>query len=376
MGLDLDFAAIDHHGCPLLHPKIAANLPYAAIFTDRNDSDVIRQQVPQTLSYRRGLNTMATLLGCEPTAEAIATRRRELGWAALVALCFKSANLSTILLDDSLLPEACLPVSWHQNQIKTHRILALEPLAERLLPQVTQFEVFLEWFRSELDPPPAGVVAFKSIAAERGGLKIQPTDFEQAALSFDEVLQRAADNPSEAVRLDAVLAHFLLAQALDIANKHGLPVQVHTALGAASQDLSLASPLNLRPLLEIPACRQVPIILLTGKPFTRETAYLAAAYPQVYVDYGRMIHVSSTGAQRTLQTLLEFCPTDKIVYGSGARFLPDAFYLAAKQGRRALAQVLEAAMAAGDLTGREAEAIAIAILRGNSQRLYNIGPVA
>ncbi|MGF1513880.1 MAG: amidohydrolase family protein [Elainellaceae cyanobacterium] len=381
MGLDLSaVAAIDQQGYPLLRPEIAASLPYAAIFTESHDSEVIRLQVPKTLAYRRGMRTIATLLGCEATAEAIAAQRSELGWDALGAKCLAAARLEALLLDDSFLPEAALPLGDHQSLVPTHRVLQVERLAEALLPQVTQLEVFLEWFRSELDPPPAGVVAFKSSALQQGGI-VEGAEIDQAAVGFDEVqYSMATHEPEEApmnrARLDPHLNSFLLAQALEIAAKYSLPVQLQAGLGDVTQAPQLANPLSLRPLLETRAYRRVSLVLVTPHPFLQAASSLAAAYPQVYIEYGHTASVSAAGAGRALKTLLERCPTTKIVYGSGARFLPDAFYLAATAGRQALAQVLEDAVADGDLTGQDAEGIAIAILRGNAQRLYRVTSVS
>jgi len=378
MGLDLSaLAAVDQQGYALLRPEIAATLPYAAIFTESHNPKIVSQFAPQTLAYRRGIRTMAALLDCEATEAAIASQRSAIGWDALAAQCFAAAGLDSVALDNSVLADATLPLSWHCGIVQTHRLLPLETLAEAILPQSRQFDSFIEWFRSELDPPPDDVVGFKSAVAYRGGLDIRPVEYEEARLSFDETCratEAAKDGDRGPVYINSPLAQFLLLHALEIAAKYALPVQIHTGMGGATLDLRLANPLHLRPLLEAPLYRQVPIILLnTAYPYLREAGYLAATYPQVYIDYGHIAALqSASGAIQALHQLLELAPTSKLLYGSGARFLPDAFYLAAAATRQTISYVLEEAVTHRDLTAQDAEAIAIAILQGNARQLYQL----
>ena len=74
--------------------------------------------------------------------------------------------------------------------------------------------------------------------------------------------------------------------------------------------------------------------------------------------------------RNTLRQLLELAPTSKLMYSSDAKFIPELYYLAAKWGRKIVREVLEQAIADSELTVKEAETIAIAILRQNALSLY------
>ncbi|MBD2071459.1 amidohydrolase family protein [Leptolyngbya sp. FACHB-671] len=362
--------AIDQHAHNLVRSEAFAQMPYAAAFTEGYDAQILTQHAQHTLCYRRSLRDIAALLNCEPDEAAILARRTELGLEPLTKLCFEAANLESILLDNGFLPDTILPAEWHQQFVPVHRLLRLEYLAEQLISQVSRFDIFLEWFRSELDPPPQGVVGFKSIAAYRTGLDIQPIPYDLAEDQFYAIKEAF---PAQPIRLtNKPLIDFLLCQGLTIANQYQLPVQFHTGFGDPDLDLRLANPLHLRPLLEDLGFRQAPIVLLhAAYPFMREAGYLAAVYPHVYVDFGLAVpFLSTAGMRQTVQMLIELSPMSKVMYSSDAHLIPELYYLGAKWGRTVLGEVLEQTIQDGDLTAKEAEEGAIAILNGNANRLY------
>ena len=364
-------AAIDQHAHNLVHPDVMDSTPYTAAFTEGYEAGIIHHHARSTLFYYRSLREIAQLLECDPTEEAILAQRTEMGIEKLTRRCFGAANLKAIYLDDGFLPNTILPMEWHQQFVTVHRLLRIEWLAEQMMGQVNRFEIFLEWFRSELDPPPNGVIGFKSMAAYRTGLDIQPVPIELAADRFYALKDYYGDN--QAIRLaDKPLIDFLVHEALTIAAHYQLPVQFHTGFGDPDLDLRLANPLHLRPVLEDPRYHQAPIVLLhAAYPFTQEAGYLASVYSQVYLDTGLMVpFLSVAGMRRTLEMLLELSPTSKIMYSSDAHLIPELYYLGAKYGRKVLEQTLMQSVRDGDITNPEAESIAHAILWQNAQSLY------
>lgn len=362
--------AIDQHAHNLVRPEVMDTTPYPAAFTEGYDPRIINQHARSTLCYHRSLRDIALLLDCEPTEEAIGLRRAELGLEELTQRCFDAANLEAIYLDDGFLPDTILPWDWHQQFVTVYRLLRIEWLAEQMISQVNHFDVFLEWFRSELDPPPNGVVGFKSIAAYRTGLDIQSIPLELAEDRFYTLKEIYGDRP---FRLeDKSLIDFLVGEALEIAARYELPMQFHTGFGDPDLDLRLANPLHLRPILENPRYQKAPIVLLHASyPFMQEAGYLASVYSNVYVDTGLAVPLLSVaGMRRAIQMLLELSPTSKVLYSSDAHLIPELYYLGAMWGRDVLGQVLEQAIGDRDLTMQEAENIATAILRNNAQTLY------
>jgi predicted TIM-barrel fold metal-dependent hydrolase len=363
---------VDQHAHNVLRPEAAAGRPYPAAFTEGYDPEVIERHARHTLFYRRSLREIGALLGCAPDEEAILARRQGLGLERLTELCFRTAGLEAVLLDDGFLRGEILPVAWHGRFVPAHRVLRLEALAQDLLTADEDFATFLERFRAALDPPPPGVVALKSIAAYRSGLAVEPVPRSMAEAQFAAWQRAAGAGPPRLA--DKVLVDFLLTQALELAARHRLPAQFHTGFGDPDLDLRLANPLHLRPLLEDPRYRAAPVVLLHASyPFVREAGYLASVYPHVYLDAGLAVpFLSVAGMRAVLGTLLELAPTTKLLYSSDAHLIPELYYLAATWGRALLGEALEQAVRDTDLTAREADAVAAAVLADNARSLYRL----
>jgi predicted TIM-barrel fold metal-dependent hydrolase len=368
-----DIAAIDQHAHNLLTPSAAARYPYPAAFTEGYDPDIVNHHARHSLFYRRSLREIAQLLECEPQEEAILERRTQLGLENLTRRCLEASKLEAIFLDDGFLSDEILPVEWHEQFVPVQRIIRLEYLAENLINEVNDFGSFVERFRSEIDPPPAGVVALKSIAAYRTGLAIQVTPQEAGERIFYTLKQEAKDKPLRLTNKQFI--DFLISQALEIAAKHRLPVQFHTGFGDPDLDLRLSNPLYMRSLLEERRFRNAPIVLLHASyPFIQQAGYLASVYPQVYLDFGLAVpFLSVAGMRSTVQKSLELAPTSKLMYSSDAHNIPELYYLGAKWGREVLGQVLDDAVKDSDLTAKEVESVATAILRENARALYTQG---
>jgi predicted TIM-barrel fold metal-dependent hydrolase len=367
-----DIPLIDHHAHNLLKPEIASQYPYTRSFTEANDAELLKNHTHTTLCYRRSLRDISTLLGCEAQSASILIQRAKLGLEQLTRLCFERGKIERIILDDGFFPEQILPHTWHQQFTSVSRLIRLEVLAQNLFPQAQSFEDFINQFRSHLESKPPDVVGFKSICAYRSGLAIEFVSETEAKSAF-QWLKKI--NPNQLLRLtNKALIDFLLLQALEIAAQSAIPLQFHTGFGDRGFDLFLANPLHLRPIFENSRYQDVPIVLLHGSyPYTRELGYLASVYPQVYVDFGLAIpFLSVSGMRDTLAMLLELSPTSKILYSSDAHFIPELYYLGSLWGRKILEQVLEAAIADGDLSEAEAKKIAIDILRENARKLYQI----
>ncbi len=367
-----DIPAVDQHAHPVLRPEALARRPYASAFTEGQDPALLAGFARDTLCYRRSLRDVAALLGCAPAEDAVLARRDELGAERVAETCFAAARLEAVLLDDGFLPDESQPLDWHARFVRVRRVLRLEAVAETCLTAARNFDDFLERFTRQIDPPPANVVAFKSIAAYRTGLDVRPVSPEQARAGFE------ASRPAgqgRGVRLaDKRLIDFLLIHALGVAARRRLPVQLHTGFGDPDLDLRLANPLHLRAILEDPRFRGVPLVLLHASyPYAREAGYLASVYQQVYVDFGLAVpFLSVSGMRQAVAMLLELAPVGKILYSSDAHFIPELFYLGAKWGRQVLADVLEQAVRDGDLTASEAQAVAAGVLRDNARRLYRL----
>jgi predicted TIM-barrel fold metal-dependent hydrolase len=357
---------LDHHAHGLLREEFASAASYPALLTEARDPEQIARHAPLTFSYRRNVRDIAALLGVEPAEPAIAARRRAMGREAYARRFLQAARIEAAYLDDGFDVERLEPVGWHERFFPTRRVLRLEHQAERMLAQCSGLAQFEQAFRASLDPPPADVVAFKSIAAYRSGLALRQPDQDDAEHAFFDY-KRCGGRLVQKPLVDRVV-HL----ALEIAARQGLPVQFHTGFGDPDLDLRLANPLHLRAVLEDARLRAAPIVLLHASyPFVREAGYLAATYSQVYLDVGLAIPLLSAGGmERVVAQLFELAPWSKVMYSSDAHHIPELYYLAARRARQALGAVLEEAAGDGDLTAAEADRAAEAVLRGNARRVY------
>ncbi len=359
-------SVLDHHAHGLMRAGVLPGVPYAAFFTEARDPEQIHSHVPHTLSYRRCLRDVAELLDVEPNEHAIAERRQALGPEAYASRFFAAARIEAVLLDDGFAQDQLAPVAWHKRFFAAARILRLETHAETILARCGDLGEFVDQFRASLDPPPPGVVAFKSIAAYRTGLDVRLPTRQDAEAGFREY-KRGGGRLAQKALVDHILG-----LALEIAARRGLPVQFHTGFGDPDLDLRLANPLHLRAILEDEHFRSVPVVLLHASyPFAREAGYLAATYAQVYLDVGLAIPLLSVGGmKRALSQLFELGPASKVLYSSDAHHVPELYYLAARRGREALGRVLDGIIRDGDLTAREAEQVARGVLRDNAAHVY------
>jgi predicted TIM-barrel fold metal-dependent hydrolase len=372
----MDLSAIrlvDQHAHNLLRPEEAAAFDYRSAFTEATDSEVVRRHAEETLFFHRSLREIAEVLECAPDLGSVLTARQRLGFEEVVGRFFAAAGLDAVLLDDGFVPERILPVQWHSRFTRAHRLLRLERQAEELIETSDRWTDFEERFRLVLREPPADVVALKSIVAYRTGLAVEQPQAAEAMECFWRLRQGARVGKS--VRLACKpLNDWVVRRALDAAARTGVPVQFHTGFGDPDLDLRLANPLHLRPLLEDPSLRAVPFVLLhAAYPFSREAAYLAAVYPNAFVDFGLAVpSLSVSGMGWAVRALLELAPLSKILYASDAHYIPELFFLGARWGRQILGTELARCISNGDLAPAEAERAAEMILHGNAVRLYSL----
>lgn len=374
MNTDLSaFRAVDQHAHPLLRPELVTRERWRGAFTESPYPAVRDRYLATTLSFSRGLEDLAALLGCPPTEDGVWEARQALGPERLARRCFDAASLDCVLLDDGYLPADCEPWRAHGRLVPVRRVLRIEPLAEALLGAELSFERLVDAFRSALSPVPPGVVALKSIVAYRAGLDVTFPTAAEARESHARLVEEARRGT---LRLtDRTFLFFLLGEALEVARETGLPLQLHTGFGDPDLDLRLSDPLHLRALLEAPRFRDVPLVLLHASyPFSRQAGFLAALYPNVFLDLGLAVpSLSVRGMTAAVRQLVELAPLGKVLFSSDARMIPELTYLGALWGRRIVSSVLAEAVADRELSTEAARDAAGAILAGNARRLYGLG---
>ncbi|KAG6555354.1 hypothetical protein Mapa_002580 [Marchantia paleacea] len=217
----------------------------------------------------------------------------------------------------------------------------------------------------------SSVVAFKSIAAYRSGLRINPSVTDEDA---EEGLVRTLGTQSTLRLTNKNLTDWIFTKALELATSHDIPMQIHTGFGDRDLDLELANPVLLRSVLEDSRFEHARIVLLhAAYPYMRQASHLASVYPQIHLDFGLAIpKLSVRGMKTAVAELLELAPINKVMFSTDAYAFPETFYLGAKWARTVLAEVLCDCFEEGDLSVDEAIAAAESILRKNSLDFYKL----
>src|SRR5215211_978968 len=345
-------------------------------FTESTDPGMARDHVASTAFYRRLIRTLAGFLDCEPEEEAVFAARTGREGRELTGALLGAANVDTLLLDTGFPPpEEVFPVpeTGELGGCRAEPMLRLEILMEKLLTEHGSFVDVKAALASALeDVRGQGYVALKSIAAYRTGLDIREWPREEAEASFQEYRQAADAHPARLVHkplLDTLL-HVAFAQAA----RQEVPVQFHVGYGDADTDLLLGNPLYLRPVLQRPVYRGMPIVLLHEcYPYTRQGGYLAAVYENVYLDLSYGITLPGyTEMLSFTQQALGVAPSSKLMYSSDGIGVPELHWISAIDGRRVLGEALAELVAYGELDLLEAEAAGEGVLRGNATRLYRL----
>jgi hypothetical protein len=293
-------------------------------------------------------------------------RRAELGAAEVARRLLATTGIADYVVDTGLRPD--LLTSPAELAALTgasgHEIVRLEAVAEQVIA-TTDPAAFADAVRAALHTRAATAAGFKSVAAYRVGLDLDP-----ARPSDAEVAVAAAQYLSEgtATRLaDRTLTRFLIWAALDL----GGPLQFHVGYGDA--DLHQGDPLLLTPLLRATAGLGVPVMLLHNYPFHRSAGYLAQVFDHVFVDVGLALHNVGTRADVILAELLELAPLSSVLFSSDAFGLAEHYALSATLFRRALTAFLDDGISREFWPVAEAERIAGMITSGNARRAYRLG---
>jgi hypothetical protein len=371
-----DIPIIDHHAHALR--KLTAPLPldqFQGYFSESGDPIIKSKYVPDSIIWLWGIRELAGYLNCEPTPEAVVAARNALPIQELANGMWSDQNSETLLIDygfrgaENYTPEE-QRATFNQ---KIEMLLRLETFAQELILEHTTFSQMLDAYIAGVENARAsGHVGLKSIIAYRTGLDIEWVTRDDAVRAFGQIKDQA-DRQGNIRLANKPLNDFLVLTALDIAERQELPIQFHTGFGDADVDLIKANPLYMRPLLQSDKFRNVPFVLLhAAYPYVRELGYLAAMYPNVYMDISLAIPFITTEIPRMIHEAFGLTPLTKILYSSDAFSIPEIFWLANRWGRAALERVLSEIVQVGALTEAQARRAGEQILNTNSKRVYGL----
>ena len=313
------------------------------------------------MTYLRAMTTLAALLGCEPTEDAVFAHRRATDPDTYAATLLRSTRTEWLLIDDGF-PAPGEGEDWRRMGdlagCRSAPVMRIERVGEEGIARGLDLAALREHVRAEVAAAgDRGWVGLKTVAAYRSGLDVA------TAPDVDAAAAALAARPSRLE--DRALLDLLLLDALEANSRDPLPVQVHSGFGDADLFLPRADPTLLGPLVERFA--GTPFVLLHCYPFVRQAGWLAHVYGNVFLDVSLTIpHVWR--AAEMVREALELAPVSKLLYASDAARTPELYHLAARGWRDALAEVLGEALGAGPTAERAARAV----LRENALALYGL----
>ena len=304
------------------------------------------------------------------TPDEYLTRRAELGAEEVTRRMLAATGIADYLVETGFLPDRVtapgeLAAYTHASG---HEVARLEAIAEQVIA-TTDAASFADSVREALQARAAAAVAFKSVAAYRVGLDLDPRRPTEAEVSLAAANWLAAINQGGTPRLvDPTLIRFLIWTALELDR----PLQLHVGYGDPDLDLHRCDPLLLTPLLRATAHLGIPVMLLHNYPFHRSAGYLAQVFDHVFVDVGLALHNLGTQADRLLAELLELAPFASVLFSSDAFGLAELYALNTTLFRHALTGFLDNGISREFWPPAEAERIADMIAAGNARRAYRL----
>ncbi len=322
------------------------------------------------LGVRYFLRELARLLGVEETWPAVVEARNAVAGAdyrAWTARLFADVGLETLLVDEGgSQPRITLDELGQIVPARLLRVARTDNFIRDILPAADTWSAFLGRYDDALESAIGdGAIAFKSVIAYRTGLDVQVVSEAEARRNFEQ----ARGGPEHEQK---PFRDFLLCRTFDVARERGRWVHIHAAVGDPDIVMERANPARLYPLLHHERFRANRVVLVHGGwPWVDEAAAMVAILPNVYLDVSEGTIFGMPNMRQRIYEVLEACPYTKILYGADGS-LPEALWIVAKRYKAVLGRVLEELMAEGFCSGREAYAIAVAILSGNAARLYSL----
>lgn len=364
---------VDAHCHPLLDGPVGDDR-FERALTEADRPGAGAWDSPAGLAVRRWCPPVLDLPPFAPPADYLA-RRRQLGPAEVAARLVGAAGLVELLVDagirgDGLGDLAGLAAAAGAGA-RVSQVVRLERVAEDLAAAGTTPDAFAGDYVERLRSAAAGAVATKSVVAYRHGLDVAPA--RPAPADVSTAAARWLGRPSAPPRLDdALLLRFVLWAGADV----GLPLQIHTGFGDRDLTLPRSDPSLLQPLLGALESTGVPVVLLHAYPYHRQAGWLAAVYPNVYVDVGLTVGQVGARAEAVLGEVLELAPLGKVLFSTDGFRLPELFLVGAAQFRHSFGALLDRFIADGALSPGDADRAARMVGAGNARRLYRLGEVS
>ncbi|MFF4954728.1 amidohydrolase family protein [Streptomyces chattanoogensis] len=293
-------------------------------------------------------------------------RRRELGPDGTRRRLLGATGIGAYLVDTGLPGDLTGPGETAEAGHGTgYEIVRLEALAEHTAIGVRDAEEFTHALDTAIHHASRTAVAFKTVAAYRHGLALNPLPPTPGQV-HTAVRDWMAAGLSRLT--DPVLLRHLVWQAIAT----GRPLQLHTGFGDPDLRLDRADPALLTDLVRATASTGTDLVLLHCYPYHRHAAYLANVFPHVYADVGLTLTHTGPRATAVLAEFLELAPFGKLLFSTDAYGLPELYLVGTALFRTALASVLGDWTASGAWSADDARRVGAMIAADTARRVYGL----
>lgn len=359
----------------------------------------VLEQAGETVFLRYLVKELAAFLDCDATFDAVIEARNERGadYASYLGALFADANIENAMLDmgyregmdqngvtrfkDAIAPTRGRHILRVDTILRApmSEDLSLDEIETRMMAEI---EAGLDG-DGNLGAPSYGM---KSYLLPRLGLLKPHFDRAAARRSWDAFRARRARGEVPAAdarhrddywQMQSEALLYLHSLALEACLERDMPMQFHAGDGEAPRGIMRnQDPFLMEEMVRFErggVMRMPQVILIhAGYPLIGQAAWLTHLYANCHFELSLAAPLIHHGMLRMFLEVMEVVPLSKILFGSDAYHLPEFYWLAAKWGRRFLAQALGIYVDAGILTRDEAVAAARMILHENNRRLYHL----
>lgn len=317
------------------------------------------------------IQRLARYLGCEPTLEAVVSKRNELAVdpKAYSLGLFRDANIAGMLLDFGYpQPPLSREAYAELTGVKHWEIYRIEPVMVRLREQYSDFREFMEQYRADLREAlgKEQYVGLKTIIAYRSGLEIGEMNEQAAKAEYTDFVSNSRARAK-------ALRDYCLHVAMEECSYAGKVMHIHTGVGDGEVILPKASPSFLLEMLRSPKYAETKVHLVHGGyPWIEEAAFIVSVLPNVYMDISLQNPFIGHGVERIIAQVFEFAPFNKVMYGSDAFTLPEMNWLGVHLFKECFNRVLTDWINRDYMDAEVAHHIAEAVMYKNFADVYSI----
>jgi len=332
-------------------------------------SDVAVSHLPYQGVIMMLIHAMAEKFNCEPTLEAVTAARN-----SRTKTPEELANYTRMLYEDENVIGTMLDAEHPMSEpigecfpCKVYRLFRYEDVFFAELKTAASFKELLENTLSAVKQAKAdGFAGLKGHIGEKCTFNLREVSDEEA----EAAMKDAALGNRDAI---TTVYYAMFGHLLELIGEIDIPLHLHTGTTGFKNrtDVETLDPITMAPYLKNKSYYNAKIVFLHGSfPNTRNAAWMAYNFPNVYLDLSQTQLWQGFLAPSILEDALSCVPHDKIMLGTGQHWYCEMVWLASKIAKAALGDVLGRMVDLKLISEEQAFRSARMILSENALRLY------